>query len=70
MLDWEICFEQLLEYKKANGNCNASQHHHSKNAKLGRWVRTQRRTKKTFQLSEEREAKLDSIGFVWNVCQM
>jgi hypothetical protein len=65
-MDWYIRFEQLEEYKEANGDCKVPQRY-SKNMELGRWVAIQRHKKKTFELSEEREAKLSLIGFAWNI---
>jgi hypothetical protein len=63
---WDERFRQLLKYKQANGDCNVSQHQ-SQNIKLGRWVCKQRDAKRKFLLSEERQQKLNSIGFVWNL---
>jgi hypothetical protein len=63
---WDVRFRQLLEYKQASGDCNISIRG-SQNAKLGRWVSKQRHLKKITQLSDKREAKLNSIGFVWNM---
>jgi hypothetical protein len=64
--DWDTRFEQLEEYKKANGDCNVSGYD-NQNTKLGRWVTIQRQKKRKVLLSREREAKLNSIGFVWKV---
>jgi hypothetical protein len=66
LLDWETRFEQLKEYKKANGECDVSRSD-SQTIQLGRWVSQQRQAKKIAQLSEEREEKLNSIGFVWSI---
>jgi hypothetical protein len=63
--DWNTRFQQLEEYKKANGDCNVSTSNSSQHIDLGRWVFFQRCRLKNAQLSEEREAKLNSIGFVW-----
>jgi hypothetical protein len=63
--DWDTRLEQLVDYKKANGNCNVSKKE-SQNVELGNWVANQRQAKNKFLLSEERERKLNSIGFVWN----
>ena len=63
--DWGIRFNQLVEYKKTNGDCNNGRKMHSHNVKLGGWITIQRHLKKVNQMSEEREAKLDSIGFDW-----
>jgi hypothetical protein len=64
--DWNTRFEQLEEYKKASGDCNVHISRHN-DKKLKNWAAVQREAKKHFLLSEEREAKLNSIGFVWNI---
>jgi hypothetical protein len=51
-----------VEYKKTNGDCNVRQHL-SEHVELSQWVAFQRRQKNTARMTEEREAKLDSIGF-------
>jgi hypothetical protein len=61
---WDTRFGQLEDFKKANGDCNVSTDH-SQTIQLGRWVIIQRHLRRKMQLSEEREAKLNSIGFVW-----
>jgi hypothetical protein len=63
---WDTRFEQLEEYKKAKGDCNVSQND-SEQIELGRWIAAQRQSKKRALLSDERVAKMDSIGFVWNI---
>jgi hypothetical protein len=64
--DWETRFKQLVEYKKAKGNCSVSIKKDSQHMELGTWVCTQRRKQKKLLLSEECEAKLNSIGFAWS----
>ncbi len=63
--DWNTRFQQLEEYKNANGDCNVSRKNSSEHIDLGRWVAAQRSRQKSARLSEERVAKLNSIGFVW-----
>jgi hypothetical protein len=67
VLDWETRFEQLKEYKKVHGDCNVLQTSDSQNIELKRWVVVQRYRKNKFSLSQQCEAKLNSIGFVWMV---
>lgn len=67
---WDNRFQQLVEYKAANGDCNVPQSYpHDK--PFGRWVMKQRcqqslklRGEKS-QLTDEREAKLTALGFCW-----
>jgi hypothetical protein len=63
-IKWELPFQELLEYKKIQGNCNVPRAF-SPNKLLAHWVMVQRRGSNTNKLSEERKAKLDSIGFIW-----
>jgi hypothetical protein len=63
---WNLRFHQLVEYKRAHGHCRVLRK--VPTLELGTWVGTQRVAKRNNQLSVEREAKLNSIGFVWNAC--
>ena len=63
-VDWEVRFQELVEYKRVYGNCNVPQRYKA-NTQLGRWVYTQRRTKET--MSEEKRNQLNLIGFVWRI---
>jgi hypothetical protein len=65
--DWDTRWEQLVEYKQANGDCNVSLKQSGQHIKLGTWVAKQRYLKKKTQLSDEREEKLNAIGFCWNI---
>jgi hypothetical protein len=71
--DWATRLEQLKEYKLANGDCNVhilqqQDNSQTNNIELARWLSLQRHKKKKNLLSDEREAKLNSIGgFVWNI---
>jgi glycerol-3-phosphate cytidylyltransferase-like family protein len=70
LTDWDTRFEQLVDYKKANGDCIVRLQHHSQNIELGHWVAKQRQSKNKFLLTEERLQKLNSIGFVWRVIRV
>jgi hypothetical protein len=63
--NWETRFQQLVEYKKANGNCNVSGTD-DQTMKLWRWASKQREAKNKFLLTEEHERKLNSLGFFFN----
>jgi hypothetical protein len=62
--DWNVRFQQLLEYKETFGDCHVPQTFRS-NPQLGRWVQTQRVVNKNKTLTKARKEQLDSIGFVW-----
>lgn len=59
---WDKYFKELVCYQEENGDCNVPRSY-SKN--LGNWVSNQRQYRKKGTLSDEHQAKLDSIGFVW-----
>jgi len=67
---WHTRFEELKEYKETHGNCEVPQKY-SPNLSLGLWVNKQRneyskrKKGKKSQMTEERESKLDRIGFRW-----
>ena len=63
-VDWEIRFQQLVDYKRVHGNCNVPIKYNA-NPQLGNWVRQQRTKKET--MSEEKRKRLNSIGFTWKV---
>jgi hypothetical protein len=59
-------FQQLLEYKETKGNCEVLTHYEL-NQRLGHWVIRQHYMKGKDSLRKGREAKLESIGFVWDI---
>ncbi|KAL7429044.1 hypothetical protein ACHAXH_003806 [Discostella pseudostelligera] len=65
---WDKHFNELVEYKRTTGHCNfPTKPKEEEYKKLGRWVTGQRNRKKKGKISREHEAKLNSIGFVWNL---
>jgi hypothetical protein len=65
-LAWETMFAELQLYKEQFGDCKIPQSW-AENPGLGRWVNTQRQRRRKGALSAEREARLDSLGLVWEV---
>jgi hypothetical protein len=65
---WEQNFAALLNFKRRNGHCCVPTSHNQGGLKLGWWVATQRRNKK--EMPAERRARLNKLGFDWNVPQM
>ena len=67
---WEVRFQQLLEYKRENGDCLVPIGH-KVNPKLSNWVSTQRQEYKLFlrgkssRITKNRIQRLNDIGFVW-----
>jgi hypothetical protein len=60
---WGRLFDELVAYKNEFGDCNVLKR---KNEKLFAWVSNQRAFARKGKLSEDRVAKLNTIGFVWN----
>ncbi|RKZ83353.1 MAG: hypothetical protein DRR19_19260 [Candidatus Parabeggiatoa sp. nov. 1] len=65
---WDEMFIALIKYKDENGHCNVQQRDLN-NKQLGKWVHTQRKTKKDGKLSQERIEKLEKLGFYWNILE-
>jgi hypothetical protein len=63
---WEAMIAELKRYKDEHGDCNVPDKW-SKNRKLGSWVGTQRSFSKKGRLSPERKARLDALGFIWDL---
>lgn len=61
--DWDEMLTMLTGYKVQHGDCNVPATH--ENQKLARWVNTQRKAKKSGQISDDRIARLCTIGFAW-----
>ncbi len=62
---WETQFLALSQFKERQGHCNVPQRH-NENSKLTTWVGTQRTDYKDKRITQERIARLESIGFQWN----
>ena len=63
---WDEMFDALIEYKKKYGDCDVPRKHVSVSGqRLGNWVNTQRRFRKTKKLSPEKVERLNEVGFVW-----
>jgi hypothetical protein len=62
---WEVGFSQLQKFFNKEGHANVSMKHVEDGYKLGSWVSNQRTKQPT--LSAEQLAKLNDVGFVWEV---
>jgi hypothetical protein len=70
---WEVQLARLAAYKAAHGDCNAPSRW-AEDPRLASWVSMQRQLKKKLDRGEygegmtaERVAKLEALGFVWEV---
>jgi hypothetical protein len=67
---WSVRFQQMCEFKAQFGHCLVPQQY-AANAKLGNWVKNQRRNYRWHQegkpsaMTEERIRELESVGFEW-----
>ena len=63
---WDAMFEKITAYKNAHGHCNVPQEW-ATGKQLGTWVFNQRRAKRKGWTDERRIAKLEEIGFLWEL---
>jgi hypothetical protein len=63
---WEKRFSELLEFKAKTGHCNVPITY-EENRELAKWVWRQRRYKRLGKMRPDHIARLDQIGFVWDV---
>ena len=61
---WDTRYAELAMYAKENGNCGVPKGW-PQSLQLARWVDTQRVQFKKGNLSAERKARLDALGFEW-----
>jgi hypothetical protein len=61
---WNMKYEQLVEYKRTNGNCMVPRRY-DQNKSLGQWVMKQRVGHNNNKLGIDRKMLLDEIGFAW-----
>eukprot|EP00550_Attheya_septentrionalis_P011159 CAMPEP_0198303598 /NCGR_PEP_ID=MMETSP1449-20131203/56968_1 /TAXON_ID=420275 /ORGANISM="Attheya septentrionalis, Strain CCMP2084" /LENGTH=624 /DNA_ID=CAMNT_0044006093 /DNA_START=150 /DNA_END=2023 /DNA_ORIENTATION=- len=61
---WETMYRQLVQYRQEHGDCLVP-NRYIKDRQLGEWVSTQRRRRKSGILGQEREERLDALGFRW-----
>ena len=65
---WDESYRRLEAYRAEHGNCLVPLSYvTSDGGKLGNWVGTQRQVRKGMggELSEERAARLEALGFAW-----
>jgi hypothetical protein len=68
---WGERFEDLKEFKRANGHCSVP-YDHPPNPSLARWVKRQRYQYKLYiegepsAMTDERLQALEAVGFVWD----
>lgn len=63
---WEEMYAKLVSYHQQHGNADVPQKYKD-DPILGRWVDSQRSSFKNGELPEDRQRKLDALGFSWNL---
>jgi hypothetical protein len=58
---WEAKYKELAEFRKKNGHLRVSR----SRPELFEWIQTQRKLKAEQKLTQQREAQLNKIGFLW-----
>ncbi|MDY4960476.1 MAG: Helicase associated domain protein, partial [Chlamydia suis] len=66
--EWEENFLELKRFREEHGHCKVPQRY-PQNPDLGTWVSVQRRCFKKGKLAEDRIARLEELGFVWDVTE-
>ena len=62
---WEEMFALLVEFNRQHGHCRVPRQY-LETPGLGRWVNTQRLSKKNGRIDASKAERLESIGFIWN----
>jgi hypothetical protein len=62
---WETMFADLMLFKDRFGHCNVSRSHEK--TKLAMWVNNQRHLARDGRLSSARKARLEELGFEWEI---
>ncbi|MEO5377988.1 MAG: helicase associated domain-containing protein [Magnetococcus sp. DMHC-6] len=62
---WEQMFADLMVFREENGHCNLPATY-PENTELAWWVEAQRKAKQRDQLSPQRLARLEAVGFIWD----
>ena len=63
---WDESYGKLKKFKEENGHSRVPQLDSGKKSTLGHWVATQRRSKLTSTLSEDRISRLGKLNFAWD----
>ena len=63
---WDRRYQELTAFRDEHGHCNVSRNSHHV---LGSWVYNQRLSLRNGTLAEARTARLEALGFVWEVCR-
>ncbi|CAJ1959530.1 unnamed protein product [Cylindrotheca closterium] len=72
---WDIQFQELLRFRERHGHCHVP-HAYDNNPTLARWAKRQRYQykmklkQKQSSLSNDRQQKLDEVGFTWDLQTM
>jgi len=64
--NWKQMYKRLKKYKLSHGDCLVPMRFQEDGA-LGNWVSTQRMLKKRDEIPQDRQEKLENLGFVWIV---
>jgi hypothetical protein len=65
---WDESFAALSQFKAQHGHCNVP-NRWAEDPHLGRWVSKQREKQQIGRLSEDRQRRLEALGFEWRLQQ-
>lgn len=63
---WNEMYDMLVNYKEKHGHCKVC-FHDAADRKLAVWVNTQRTAHKEGKMAQERQHRLETLGFVWSI---
>ena len=64
-IDWETMFDALVHFKQQYGHCNI-EWHFPERKELSKWIERQRLVREIGKLSQERQQRLEDLGFEWS----
>lgn len=65
-IEWEAMFDALVRFKQQHGHCNVPIKF-PENPKLSKWAERQRLVHELGGLTEERQKRLEELGFEWSL---
>eukprot|EP00980_Cylindrotheca_fusiformis_P017868 scaffold5657_cov97-Cylindrotheca_fusiformis.AAC.1 len=63
---WESMLDRLLQFQQREGHCLVPRNHIEDGARLGSWLESQRRLKRTGKLGSHRIQILEEAGVAWH----
>ena len=65
-VEWQAMFDTLVRFKQQYGHCNVPRDFRE-SPELFRWTERQRLVREFGNLSQERQQRLEALGFKWSL---